>query len=318
MGRNEKPGSGPQPVAQTNHVHVKQGTWCNAQEMVIPLRERLRGATNGANGAKDSVAPMVMQGKIAGTYDAPDTLIELQLLNNLLAGMVHAKNQFVTAMGLRLRSPLTTLVGYTEMLVAGEVQDADDQQMVYRDLLSAGRQLLDLVNDVIEFARVDTDDLHLQRTAVTLADVLREATYHLEPLAGSRRQHIVVDVPPALPEVWADRRWMTQIVTKLGTNALRFSPTGSSVTLRARVVDHGHVAVDVVDEGVGIRPEEGETIFQPFHEQAHATRAESGTGLELPLVKRLVELQDGTIVYKSKRGIGTVFTITLPTAGERT
>lgn len=109
---------------------------------------------------------------------------------------------------------------------------------------------------------------------------------------------------------------MTQIVTKLGTNALRFSPTGSTVTLRAHVVDDDHVAVDVVDEGVGVRLEEGGTIFQPFHEGAHATRAESGTGLELPLVKRLVELQDGMIMYTSKRGIGTIFTITLPNAGD--
>ena len=316
MDHNEKPGSESQPFAQTNHAQVKQEAWRAAQEMVIPLRDRRRGVANGANGAKDSVAPVMMQGESAGTRDAPDTLIELQLLNSLLAGMVHAKNQFVTAMGLRLRSPLTTVVGYTEMLVAGEVHDADDQQMVYRDLLAAGRQLLDLVNDVIEFARVDAGDLHLQRTAVTLAYVLREATYQLEPLAGSRRQHIIVDVPAALPEVWADRRWMTQIVTKLGTNALRFSPTGSTVTLRAHVVDDDHVAVDVVDEGVGVRLEEGETIFQPFHEGAHATRAESGTGLELPLVKRLVELQDGMIMYTSKRGIGTIFTITLPNAGD--
>jgi signal transduction histidine kinase len=137
----------------------------------------------------------------------------------------------------------------------------------------------------------------------------------LDTLAASRRQHVVVHVPDAGLSAYADERWTIQIILKLGMNALRFSPTGGMVTLRARDFDATHIALDVADSGVGIRAEEQATIFQAFAAQGEEESERGGSGLELALAKRLVELQGGTIILESTRGVGTTFTVTLPKAG---
>ncbi|HEY8293213.1 MAG TPA: HAMP domain-containing sensor histidine kinase [Thermomicrobiales bacterium] len=241
-----------------------------------------------------------------------DKVEEMQLLNDVLIGSVQQKHHFLTAMSHRLRTPLTTVVGFGEMLVAGEVADAADQQMVYGDIVAAGQQMLALIDDMIELARLDAGNLRLKREHLDVADMLDEARESLDTLAALRRQHVVVHVSEADRSAYADERWMVQVILKLGMNALRFSPTGGTVTLRARDFDATHVALDVADSGVGIRSEEQATIFQAFAAQAGADGESGGTGLELALAKRLVELQGGTITFESARGVGTTFTVTLP------
>ncbi len=240
-------------------------------------------------------------------------LDEMRLFSDALIGMVRSKNQFIAAMGHRLRSPLTALVGFSEMLDAGEVPDAD-RQMVYRDLVTAGRQLLDMVQDVLEFARLESGDLRLNVGPMDLAATVKEAQYHLEPLAAVRRQRLFTELPPDLPHALADRRWIAQVIIKLGTNALRYSPTLGTVKLRARVGEAGFVTVEISDSGIGIRQEEQEGLFQPFGDAVRGERSEGGTGLDLALVKRLVELQQGSLRFTSVAGVGTTFIVSLPPA----
>jgi signal transduction histidine kinase len=244
-----------------------------------------------------------------------DRVEEMQLLNDVLIGSVQQKHHFLTAMSHRLRTPLTTVVGFGEMLVAGDVADPADQQMVYGDIVVAGQQMLGLIDDMIELARLDAGNLRLKREHLDVADLLDEARVSLDTLAASRRQHVVVHVPEAGLSAYADERWTIQIILKLGMNALRFSPTGGMVTLRARDFDATHIALDVADSGVGIRAEEQATIFQAFAAQGEEESERGGSGLELALAKRLVELQGGTIILESTRGVGSTFTVTLPKAG---
>ncbi len=244
-----------------------------------------------------------------------DKVEEMQLLNDVLIGSVQQKHHFLTAMSHRLRTPLTTVVGFGEMLAAGEVADPADQQMLFGDIVAAGQQMLGLIDDMIELARLDAGSLRLRRETVSVADLLDEARESLDTLALSRRQQIVVHTPSADLAVYADARWTLQVVLKLGMNALRFSPTGAAVTLLARDFDATHVALDVVDTGVGIRAEEQANVFQAFATGADAEGQSGGTGLELALAKRLVELQGGTITFESARGAGTTFTVTLPKTG---
>jgi signal transduction histidine kinase len=243
-----------------------------------------------------------------------DKVEEMQLLNDVLIGSVQQKHHFLTAMSHRLRTPLTTVVGFGEMLAAGEVADPADRQMVYGDIVSAGQQMLGLIDDMIELARLDAGNLRLRRENVSVAAMLDEARVSLDTLAASRRQHVIVHVPDSDLAVYVDERWTVQIILKLGMNGLRFSPTGGVVTLRARDDNATHIALDVVDSGVGIRSEEQANIFQAFAAEAGAENQSGGTGLELALAKRLVELQGGTITFESTRGVGTTFTVTLPKA----
>lgn len=235
--------------------------------------------------------------------------------NDALIATVQQKNYFLTAMSHRLRTPLTTVVGFGEMLVDGEVRDSADQRMVYGDIVAAGQLMLALIDDMIELARLDAGSLRLQRASVPLSDMLDEARANLETLAVSRRQRLVVEAHAHDLSAFADARWTTQVILKLGMNALRFSPTGGTVTLRARDCDETHVAVEVADTGVGIRAEEQADLFQPFTLTSETAGHAYGTGLELALAKRLVELQNGTITFTGTRGIGTTFTVTLPKVG---
>lgn len=256
----------------------------------------------------------------AATADEPseretqllDKVEEMQLLNDVLIGSVQQKHLFLTAMSHRLRTPLTTVVGFGEMLAAGEVADPADRQLLYGDIVAAGQQMLGLIDDMIELARLDAGSLRLQRETMRVADLLDEARESLDTLALSRRQHVVVHAPHADLVAYADERWTIQVLLKIGMNALRFSPTGGTVTLRARDFDATHIALDVEDAGVGIRAEEQATVFQAFAASADTEGRSGGTGLELALAKRLVELQGGTITFESARGAGTTFTVTLP------
>jgi signal transduction histidine kinase len=240
---------------------------------------------------------------------------EMQLLNDVLIASVQQKHHFVTAMSHRLRTPLTTIVGFGEMLANGDVQEVADQQMVYGDIVAAGQQMLGLIDDMIELARLDAGDLRLRRDMVDVAGILDDARDSLTALASSRRQRLVFDAPDGGVIAFTDPRWMTEIVLKLGMNALRFSPTGGTVTFRAREHDETHIALDVSDTGVGMNPEEQATVFEAFGTVSESGARTHGTGLELALAKRLVELQGGTIFFTSTRGIGTTFTVTLPKTG---
>lgn len=240
---------------------------------------------------------------------------EMELLNDVLIGSVQQKNHFLTAMSHRLRTPLTTIVGFGEMLVAGDVIDPDDQQMVYGDIVSASRQMLALLDDMIELARLDAGNLRLRRTHVAVSDLLIEVGENLNTLAASRRQRVVIEIQSPDLRIFADERWTREILLKLGSNALRFSPTSGAVTLCARDNGDGFAALDVIDTGVGIRAEEQGNIFQPFAHVNDAGGNNAAGGLELALAKRLVELQGGSITFSSTRGVGTTFTVTLPTTG---
>jgi two-component system sensor histidine kinase BarA len=263
-------------------------------------------------------APPVPETLSARESQLMDKVEEMQLLNDVLIASVQQKHHFVTAMSHRLRTPLTTIVGFGEMLANGDVQDSSDQQMIYGDIVAAGQQMLGLIDDMIELARLDAGDLRLHRASVDVAQILDDARDSLEALASSRRQRLVFDASEGGVIAFTDPHWTTEVVLKLGMNALRFSPTGGTVTFRAREHDETHIALDVSDTGVGMKPEEQATVFEAFGAASETGAQAHGTGLELALAKRLVELQGGTISFTSTRGIGTTFTVTLPKSGAAT
>lgn len=267
----------------------------------------------------ESIAPPVMH--VAATAPGEpsererqleEKVEEMQLLNDVLIGSVQQKHHFLTAMSHRLRTPLTTVVGFGEMLMSGEVADPADQQMIYGDIVAAGQLMLGLIDDMIELAHLDAGDLRLKRENVSVTSLLEEMRDGLMMLAASRRQQVVVHAPETALCVHADERWMLQVFLKLGANALRFSPTGGTVLLRVRDEDATHIALDVADSGVGIRSEDQDKVFQVFGTEPGGDGQTGGTGLELALAKRLIELQGGTITFESVRGSGTTFTVTLP------
>lgn len=209
-----------------------------------------------------------------------------------------------------LRTPLSYILGYSELLLhRGSTPEllSEGVSTIHRGAL----QLRDLVSDIVELSQLETGQLVLDCEPVDLARLLPS---WVAELASPPR--VAVAAPPSLPRAWADAARLRHVVNHLVRNALKFSPPDATVTVWAEATDAEHVAISVLDRGPGLAPEERERILEPFYRTARAhDDAAPGSGLGLPLVKRLVELHGGRISVESALGEGSTFTVVLPTVG---
>jgi signal transduction histidine kinase len=239
------------------------------------------------------------------------------------------KSQFLARMSHELRTPLNAIIGFSEILAHGEFPVSPDEQREFlQNILTAGRHLLRLINDVLDLSKIEAGKMELSLAPVRLADVAAEVLAALRPLAGQGEIRLVAEVPEELPLVRAEPRRLAQILYNLLSNAIKFTPPQGSVSLVARVLEPGRpgrgtpgrrwVEVAVTDTGTGIHPEDQRRIFEEF-EQTAATRAQpGGTGIGLALVKRLVALHGGSLGLTSEPGRGSRFAFTLPVWPEQT
>jgi len=261
------------------------------------------------------------------------------------------KNQFVASMSHELRTPLNAIIGFSEVLLDPSltVSEAERQQFL-TDILSSGKHLLKLINEVLDLAKIEAGRMELQIAPSDLGDVLEVVQSTMRPLAAKKAIALHVERDPALVPVPMDAARIRQVLLNLVGNALKFTPEGGQVWVSARRGDDGSggelqrsrgaeeqrrtgaaedaplplgssaplqfVEVSVRDTGPGIPPEDHERIFLEF-QQAEAAGAASkaeGTGLGLALARKFVELHGGGICVTSEVGSGATFTFTLPLA----
>jgi signal transduction histidine kinase len=233
------------------------------------------------------------------------------------------KSEFLANMSHELRTPLNAIIGFSEVLgqeMAGPL-NATQRQYV-DDVLEAGQHLLSLINDILDLAKVEAGRMELALGDVSIADALeRGVTMHQ---ARAIRNSIALDlrVDPDVGLVVADERKIRQVVFNLVSNAVKFTPSGGRVEVRASRHD-GVVEVAVADTGIGISPDDQERIFEEFQQArgsgaASASGAAEGTGLGLSLARRFVELHGGRLWVQSELGGGTTFHFTLPAAAVAT
>ncbi|MBX3155019.1 MAG: response regulator [Deltaproteobacteria bacterium] len=226
-----------------------------------------------------------------------------------------AKTDFLAHMSHELRTPLNAVLGLSEALlerIFGELSEA--QANTLATIHSSGRHLLDLINDVLDIARVESGNLPVEEDQVPLRPLIEESTALVYGQLTAKGQKLVVDLAPQLPPVDVDRRRIKQVLLNLLHNANKFSPPGATVTMRAAVHDNGReVELSVSDDGPGIHAADHQRIFEPFVTLDRSmSRAHDGAGLGLALAKRIVELHHGRIRVDSEPGRGTTFAITLP------
>jgi len=229
-----------------------------------------------------------------------------------------AKSQFLSRMSHELRTPLNAVLGFGQLL---ELEDLDASQREYvKQVLRGGRHLLELINEVLDIARVEAGRMALSMEPVALHEALEDVAAMIAPLAADREVGVEVrDVDPAL-HVMADRQRLRQVLINLVSNAVKYNRTGGHVTLAAAAAG-GRAEVSVTDTGIGIPAASLERLFVPF-ERLGAERTDiEGTGLGLALSKRMVEAMGGTLRVASREGEGTTFTVDLaaadaPGAGE--
>ncbi len=224
------------------------------------------------------------------------------------------KQEFIATMSHELRTPMTVLIGYCDMLASeslGPLSSAQHSALkVVRD---RSELLLRLLNDVLDFSKIASGNLELHRVLVNLRSTAQATVDKYAAYAERKQQSISVDIPQTCQYVTADEHRLQQILGHLLENAIKFSPDGRPVVIRASLYESSYVRVDVVDEGIGIRPEDLSLVFEDFRQLDNSfTREYGGAGMGLAVSKHLVELQGGLIWVESEFGKGSTFSFVLP------
>ena len=223
------------------------------------------------------------------------------------------KSEFLANMSHELRTPLNAIIGFSEVLLQKMFGELNEQQADYlQDIRSSGTLLLSLINDILDLSKIEAGRMELQLAPFSLVAALNNAVTLVRERAMSHGIKIQLDVASPLDEIVADERKVKQVMVNLLTNAVKFTPDGGNVSVRAVQVN-GDVRLAVRDDGIGIAPEDQQRIFEEFQQARHQTaQSREGTGLGLSLSKRFVELHGGTISVESERGKGSTFIVTLP------
>ena len=230
--------------------------------------------------------------------------------NEMLAEADRMKDELISVVSHDLRTPLTSIMGYLELVMNEEAGPLNSEQQQFLEVVrrSADR-LLTLVNDLLFISRTETGSLALDLTEVDLGAVAIEAIEGLQPKAAQVGVELTLEADP-IPAVLADRARMTEVLENLLTNALKFTPSGGSVEVRLAAAG-AHVGLDVADTGVGIADTDQQHLFQRFFRSAR-TQGTPGIGLGLSIVKAIVEAHGGRVTLTSTVDEGTTFHVEIP------
>jgi signal transduction histidine kinase len=242
---------------------------------------------------------------------------QLEALNRRLEEVNQLKSEFVTVVSHELRTPLTAITGYMELLLEGQMGPvtAAQRQCLGIAMRNAAR-LVELIDDLLDIARIEAGKVELKRTALDLALLIQEVATALRPQIEAKGQRLTLDLTAALPTTSGDAERVRQILMNLLSNAHKYTPSGGSITVTAgREADR--VRIEVHDTGIGLAPEDQARLFTKFFRAQHPMAREvGGTGLGLAITRSLVELHGGAIAVVSAPGQGSTFSVTLPAAQE--
>jgi two-component system sensor histidine kinase KdpD len=222
--------------------------------------------------------------------------------------------QYLAMVSHELRAPLSAIKGFITTLLTKEVEWDLATQHDFMSIIDAeADKLTRLVDELLDFSRMDAGRLRVMPEVQTLHDILARATPQLNML--TQNYNLMLDIPPDLPAVMADRQRIAQVLTNLVDNAVKYTPRHTNIRISA-TPDGDYVRVDASDEGPGIAPEEESQLFQPFYRGNDSlVHQAKGAGLGLAICKGLVEAHGGKIWLQGHKGPGTTISFTLPIAG---
>jgi two-component system, OmpR family, phosphate regulon sensor histidine kinase PhoR len=223
------------------------------------------------------------------------------------------RRDFVANVSHELRTPLTSIRALVETLEAGALYDPEVSADFLARIVSEVDRLAQLVDELLDLARLESGRIHLALEQVAPESLIRRAVQRMAPQIGRTELTVDFSVAPGTPSVTADRARVDQVLLNLVDNAVKFTPSGGSITLRAFPVD-GAVEFQVRDTGIGVSPNELARLFERFYKTDRARRS-TGTGLGLAIAKHIVQAHEGSIWAEPNQGGGTVFAFRLPVAG---
>lgn len=242
---------------------------------------------------------------------------ELELLRLEAEAANRAKSDFLANMSHELRTPLNAIIGFSDIMVRGMAGPLAETQKEYlSDILTSGRHLLRLVNDILDLARIEAGKMECEFSEFNLENLIERS-------AGLFREEVLkhgiqlgMTAEREMPPVRGDELKIKQVIVNLLSNAVKFTPDGGSITIRTRTLNEGGVAyveIAVADTGIGISYVDQQRLFQPFVQaDFHLTKKHEGTGIGLALCRNFVELHHGSIAVESRPGEGSTFTVKIP------
>jgi signal transduction histidine kinase len=244
---------------------------------------------------------------------------QLAQLNMRLHEMNQLKGEFLTNMSHELRTPLNSVLGFSEVLQGAETL-SDKQKRYVHNIQKAGRDLLDMINDILDVAKMEAGKMDVRLSEFRIEAIIQAQVDMMRPLSEEKNIDLRFEIDSDLPLMFQDQQKVQRILTNLLSNAIKFTPEGGSITVGARGTSRGMIEIWVTDTGVGIADADREIIFEKFRQgtaiaakdEAHLTREYTGTGLGLSIVKELCKLLGGEVSVESELGKGSTFRVFLP------
>ena len=298
-------------LANNTIVVARDGSECDIADSCAPIRDR-NGLVVGAVLVFRDVTERKRLDQALHSKNA-----ELESARSVADKANLAKSDFLSSMSHELRTPLSAILGFAQLMEAGSPQPTPSQKRSIGQILKAGWYLLELINEILDLALIESGKLSLSMEPMSLAEVMHECQSLIEPLA--QKHGISVAFPPIEIACFvnADRTRVKQTLVNLLSNAIKYNTVGGSVVVDCIITSNPHHArVSVRDTGAGLSPEKLAQLFQPFNRLGQEASAEEGTGIGLVMTKRLIELMGGTIGVESTVGKGSKFWIELNLTAE--
>jgi two-component system, NtrC family, sensor kinase len=237
---------------------------------------------------------------------------EIEIKSAQLETASRHKSEFLANMSHELRTPLNAIIGFSEVLSEQMFGTINDKQAEYlKDILESGRHLLSLINDILDLSKIEAGRMELEPSDFDLPGTIENALILVRERANRHGITLAHTVDERLGPIRADERKVKQVLLNLLSNALKFTPEGGRIDVRARV-QNGAAEISVTDTGIGIAPEDQAAVFEEFRQVGTASKKVEGTGLGLAISRKFIELHGGTIGVTSEPGVGSTFAFTLP------
>jgi two-component system phosphate regulon sensor histidine kinase PhoR len=224
--------------------------------------------------------------------------------------------EFVSAASHEMKTPLSSIRAYVELLADGEAEDEQTREEFFNVIQTQAERLQRLIENLLNLARIEAGVVAVQKEARSLNELLQEAANVVQPSAEAKNITLVTEFSPMYLGVFADRDTLLQAAINLLSNAIKYTPPGGHVTFRSRL-SGDEVVFEVSDTGVGLSADDCQKVFERFYRVKKDQQMAPGTGLGLPLVKHIVEdIHAGRIEVASELGKGSTFGVVLPGLGQ--
>ena len=289
--------------------HAVQATPLLLKGQLIGVLIVIKEGADQAFAPSDSELLSVLSGQAAIAIENARLFEEIQCAYEDLKELDRLKSEFINIAAHELRTPLAILLGYAGILE----EEIDDDLMEYvQTITNNGMRLNSIIDDLLDLRNLETGQIKLTMHIFSLSEAVDAAIGELQPLALDKDHMITLEIPEDMPDIKTDRRKFDLVILNLLSNAIKFTPAQGQIQIAVRQIDKSF-EIAVIDNGVGIAPEEQERIFTRFYQsESSLTREHGGMGLGLSIARGMIEFLGGQLQVESEQGKGSKFTFTIP------